>query len=87
VILWYTVSVKNITVAVPDDVYRQARIQAAHRGTSVSGLVGEYLRSIGSVELEFIRLEQEQKRVQGEITRFRAAERLGRDRVHERALR
>ena len=34
---------KNITVTVPDDVYRTARIRAAERGTSVSALVGEYL--------------------------------------------
>ena len=37
---------KNITVTVPDDVYRNARIRAAERGTPVSALVGEYLRSL-----------------------------------------
>jgi hypothetical protein len=37
---------KNITVTVPDDVYRNARIRAAERGTSVSSLVAEYLRSL-----------------------------------------
>lgn len=34
---------KNITVSVPDDVYRRARIRAAERNTSVSGLVRELL--------------------------------------------
>jgi plasmid stability protein len=38
--------VKNITVTVPDDVYRNARIRAAELGVSVSALVGEYLRSL-----------------------------------------
>ena len=37
---------KNITVSVPDDVYRDARIRAAERGSSVSALVAEYLRSL-----------------------------------------
>ena len=78
---------KNITVAVPDEVYRQARIRAAQEGTSVSGLVAEYLHSLSEQESEFARLEEEQKRVQRQITRFRAASRLDRDRVHDRALR
>jgi plasmid stability protein len=48
---------KNITVTVPDDVDRNARIRAAERGTSVSALVGEYLRSLSGQETEFSRLE------------------------------
>jgi hypothetical protein len=35
--------VKNITVSVPDDVYRNARVNAAQRDTSVSALVVAYL--------------------------------------------
>lgn len=78
---------KNITVSVPDEVYRQARIRAAHEGTSVSGLVGDYLRSLSAQESEFTRLEAEQHRVQRQIRRFRAGTRLDRERVHDRALR
>lgn len=78
---------KNITLSVPDDVYRDARIRAAERGSSVSALVGDYLRSISEREAEFSRLEAQQRRVQGEIDRFRAGDRLGRDEVHGRALR
>ena len=78
---------KNITVTVPDDVYRNARIRAAERGTSVSALVGEYLRSLSRREAEFARLEAQQKQVQGEIERFRARDRLDRDQVHDRAVR
>jgi plasmid stability protein len=48
---------KNITVTVPDDVDRNARIRAAERGTSVSALVGEDLRSLSGQEAEFSRLE------------------------------
>jgi plasmid stability protein len=79
--------VKNVTVSIPDDVYRTARIRAAERGSSVSALVAEYLRSLAGGETEFARLEAQQRRIQEEITRFRAADRLGRDDVHRRAPR
>jgi plasmid stability protein len=79
--------VRNITVAVPDDVYREARIRAAERGSSVSGLVAEYLRSLSEEESEFKRLEAQQRQVQDQILRFRAADRLDRDEVHGRAVR
>jgi plasmid stability protein len=78
---------KNITVSVPDDVYRNARIRAAERGTSVSALVAEYLRSLSGREAEFSRLKAQQKQVQSEIRRFRAGDRLSRDQLHERAVR
>ena len=39
---------KNITVAVDDDVYSRARIAAAERSTSVSALVRDYLRALTS---------------------------------------
>jgi plasmid stability protein len=79
--------VKNITVSVPDDVYRAARIRAAERGRSVSALVGEYLRSLSEGEAEFARLEAQQRQIQYEIDRFRAGDRLDREAVHERAVR
>jgi plasmid stability protein len=78
---------KNITVAVPDDVYRNARIRAAELGTSVSALVGEYLRSLSGREAEFSRLEAQQKQVQRDIERFHAHHRLDRDQLHDRAVR
>lgn len=79
---------KNLTVSVPDEVYRNARIRAAERGSSVSALVREYLRSLSEgMSQEFARLEAEQRRIQAEITRFRASDQLDRDQVHDRAVR
>ena len=78
---------KNITVSVPDDVYRDARIAAAERDTSVSSLVVGYLRSLTDRTRQFNKLEAQQHDVQAQITRFRAADRLGRDEGHERAVR
>lgn len=85
VILCHTVA--NITVSVPDDVYRAARIRAAKQGSSVSALVAEYLRSLSEREVEFKRLEDQQRRIQGQIERFRAGDRLDREELHRRAIR
>ena len=87
VTLCYCGIVKNITVAVPDDVYRAARIRAAERGTSVSALVGEYLRSLSDRDAEFSRLEAQRREIIGQIERFRGSDRLGRDEIHDRAIR
>ena len=78
---------KNITVSVPDDVYRSARIRAAERGSSVSAIVTEYLRSLSGRGTEFSRLEAQQRRIQRQIKRSAAADRLGRDEIHDRAVR
>jgi hypothetical protein len=78
---------KNITVTVPDDVYRQARIRAAERGSSVSAIVAEYLSSLSGGGAEFKRLEEQQRRIQRQIKHFRAGDRPDRDDLHDRALR
>jgi len=79
--------VKNITVTVPDDVYHEARVRAAERGSSVSALVGDFLRTLSERDREFARLEAQQQAVQQRIGRFRAADRLSRDDLHQRAVR
>jgi hypothetical protein len=78
---------KNITVSVPEEVYRVARIRAAEGDSSVSGLVADYLRSLGEQKTEFSRLEAQQSQVLEEIDRFRAGDRLDRDELHRRAVR
>ena len=85
VILWCTVA--NITVSVPDDVYRAARVRAAEQGSSVSALVAEYLRSLSQRDAEFARLEAQQRRIQEQIDRFSARDRLDREELHARAVR
>lgn len=85
--LCYCESVKNITVSVSDEVYRNARIAAAQRDTSLSALVTGYLERLSWRMNEFARLEALQHEVQDEIAQFRAADRLSRDEVHDRAVR
>ena len=75
---------KNITVAVTDEVYRAARIAAAERSTSVSALVREYLQTLaapaGAQAQATADLFQAMDRASG----LRAADRLNRDAAHER---
>lgn len=75
---------KNVTVSLPDLVYRRARIKAAERDTSISALVREYLTSLGEEESEFERRKRLQEEVLSSIAGFRAGDRLTRDLVHER---
>ena len=77
---------KNITVSVPDNVYHDARVAAAQRDTSLSALVVAYLERLSGRKDEIARLEELQQEVQAEIGQFRAADRLGRDEVHDRAV-
>jgi hypothetical protein len=79
--------VTNITVSVPDNVYRAARVRAAEQGSSVSALVAEYLLSLSARDAEFTRLKAQRKRVTEEITSFSARDRLDREQLHERAVR
>jgi hypothetical protein len=79
--------VRNITLSVPDEVYRAARIRAAEADTSVSGLVAAYLGSLSSADAEFERLAELQRRTASSIQGFSASDRLDRDSVHDRAVR
>jgi plasmid stability protein len=81
------ITVANVTVSIPDDVYRAARVHAAEQGSSVSALVAGYLRSLSEREAQFAELEASQRRIQRQIARFRAGDRLDRDALHQRALR
>lgn len=77
----------NVTVSVPDDVYRAARIRAAEQSSSVSALVATYLRSLSEQGAEFARLEAQQQRLQRQILQFSARDRLDREALHSRAVR
>ena len=85
--LCYGRGMRNITVSVPDEIYREARIRAAERGTSVSAMVSDYLGSLSDKRRELARLEAQQRRIQDQITHFRAADRMTRNEIHEHAVR
>jgi plasmid stability protein len=81
------VYVPNITVSLPEDVYRRARIRAAEQNVSLSALVRRILLDVGSAETDFERRKRLQDEVLASVSRFSAAKRLSRDKVHARALR
>jgi plasmid stability protein len=75
---------KNITLSLDDDTYRQARVTAEARNTTVSALVRDYLRTfvqpLGGQPDQAASLFAALDRVHD----FRAADRLARDATHER---
>ena len=78
----------NITVSVPDDVYRAARISAAERGSSVSALVAEFLGSLTEREADFARREALWQEVRRHVSKdFKASDRLSREELYDRAAR
>ena len=75
---------KNITVAVADDVYRRARVRAAERGTSVSAAVRDFLNRWSGQETEFDRRKRLQNETLRDVDTFRAGDRLSREEIHRR---
>lgn len=77
---------RNITVSLPDEIYRRARVKAAERDTSVSALVREFLTQLAEDgDSEFARRKRLQDEVIASIREFRAGDRLSRDEVHNRS--
>ena len=75
---------RNVTISLPGEVYRRARIKAAEQNTSVSALVREFLMSLGDEAGDFARRKKLQDSLLRSIKRFRAGDRLDRDQVHVR---
>jgi plasmid stability protein len=76
--------VKNITVSIPDEVYRAARIRAAEMDTSVTSLVREYLEKLTKQNEDFRKRVALQRRVIASIKNYSASERLSREKIHDR---
>jgi plasmid stability protein len=79
--------VPNVTLSLPDDLYRRVRIRAAEENTSVSGLVRRLLLKAGTAETDFERRKRLQEETLASIGKFSARNRLRRDEVHERDVR
>lgn len=75
---------KNVTISLPEEVYRRARVRAAESDKSLSAFVRELLQGAGAEESEFERRRRLQHEVLSTIRRFRASDRLTRDETHRR---
>jgi Arc/MetJ-type ribon-helix-helix transcriptional regulator len=77
---------KNITVSLDDETYRQARVKAAGLDSSVSALVRKYLIELAGTETDFDRRKRLQAETLATIRSFSAGDRLKRDEVHQRPV-
>ena len=79
---------KNITIAVDDEIYRNARVAAARCATSVSALVKKFLLSLTTGSPAPGERNQELESLLKEITNrhpgFSCRDNLSRDALHER---
>lgn len=75
---------RNITVSVPEETYRKAKLRAAELDTSVSALVRDFLEQVVQTESDFERRRRLQDEVLATVTRFRAGGRLSREEAHDR---
>ena len=75
---------KNITVAVDDEIYRRARVKAAEVDSSISALFKEFLLQLTNGESDFDRRKRLERETIALIRDFSAADRLSRDELHER---
>jgi len=76
--------VRNVTVSLPSDVYRRARIRAAEEDSSLSALVQRLITGYTQEESDFERRKRLQNKVLATITGFSAGDRLSREMVHQR---
>jgi len=77
---------KNVTVSLDDQTYRNARLRAAELDKSLSAVVREFLAEFGAHQSEFDRLKQLEQDVRAKLkgSGFSAADRLSRDALHDR---
>jgi|HubBroStandDraft_5_1064220.scaffolds.fasta_scaffold1553522_2 hypothetical protein len=76
---------KNITVSLDDETYRNAGMKAAELDTSVSALVRRYLIELGSSGPDFQHRMRREIALRARVPEgFRAADNISRDQVHER---
>lgn len=73
---------KNITLSIDDELYRQARIHAAECGTSVSALVRRQLEALTSGSDDVSGLERLERDLRAMIDNFAGVDRLPRDALH-----
>jgi hypothetical protein len=74
---------RNLTVQLDDDVIHRAKVAAARRGTSVSGLVTQQLEQLADADERYDDAQRRAERALGH-THARGGRRWTRDELHER---
>jgi hypothetical protein len=79
------VATKNITLSMPEELVRRAKVLAAQRDTSVSGLVARLLEQLVGDVRDYDDVAAQERRVMQEGIGLRVGEiTWSRDEVHER---
>ena len=74
---------RNLTVQLDDDVIRRAKIAAAKRGTSVSGLVTQQLNHLAEADERYDEAQRRAEQALGR-TKSRGGRHWSRDDLHRR---
>lgn len=81
---------KNVTIALDDEVYELAAARAAEKNTSVSSLIASLIRQMeGKRPLsqeEFQKSLEREEELRKRIGYFSASENISRDELHDRSL-
>jgi hypothetical protein len=77
---------KNITLSVPNEIYRKARLAAAKRETSVSAMVAVILEELATGRPKHTGRAAAIDAAFDAVSDFEASDRLTREQVHDRAL-
>jgi post-segregation antitoxin (ccd killing protein) len=67
-------AVRNITLTLPDDLVRRAKVVAAMRDTSVSALVAEYFEALTRQEDDYDQVWREERRLMADGLSMRVGE-------------
>lgn len=76
---------KSLTISMPEQIHRRARIRAAEHESALSSLVRVSLCRFASKETDFERGRRMQREVMASIKYFSASDRLTRDEIYDRS--
>ena len=83
---WFTVTVKrNLTIQLDEDLIRRAKVLAAERGTSVSGLVAQQIAELIAARDRYVRARESALQMMSEAT-DRGGRRWTREQLYEERL-
>lgn len=83
-LLNYCDDMRKITIFVDDEIYRRARVKAAEMDSSISAFFRDFLLQLTNGESDFERRKRLERETIALIREFSAADRLGRDELHDR---
>ncbi len=75
---------KNVTVSIPEEIYRRARVKAAADNTSVSKVVSQFLENYGAEEERIAAARAQMETLFRKVKRFGVGKKIPRDEIHAR---